>query len=67
MGIYVITIVGQGAHDTPAPEEEHQVFTADADRLAASLVAVLKARGHRIYDASFVAVAGEGARKSLES
>jgi hypothetical protein len=61
MGQYVITVIGQGPHHN-SPENSG----SDADRVASRLVQELKDRGHQIYDASFVAVAGEGQRSSLE-
>ncbi len=61
MGYYAIVVIGVGAHGNPPSMPE-----SDADDLAAELVAVLKERGHRIFEASFISLASEGVRESLE-
>jgi hypothetical protein len=59
MGQWVAIVVGQGSHDNAD-------FEGDADRIAQQFVAKLKDAGHRIFEASFVVIEGDGKRRSLE-
>jgi hypothetical protein len=51
-GQYAIVIVGSGPNGNDA--------VTDADAIARQAVIALHGEGHRIFDARFVAVAGEG-------